>query len=163
MGVGFSHDELADVARGEALGEVVLLGLPRTYMNRSGEAARELVGRHGADPADVIVVYDDVALPLGRIRLRARGSSGSHKGMQSVIAHLGTREIPRLRLGIGGAGERPELADYVLDEFDADERPVVERMLERGVEALLVVLNEGLARAASRFNRMEAPSPGDPS
>jgi PTH1 family peptidyl-tRNA hydrolase len=148
----------AEVARVSFSGEEVLLARPLTYMNRSGVVAAELVDRHGTRPDEMIVIYDDVDLPLGRLRLRAGGTSGGHKGMQSVIEHLSTTEVPRLRMGILGGKPDRDLSEYVLSEFDPDEWPIVEEMVERGTQALAATVRDGLARAASRFNRGEEPS-----
>lgn len=152
-------EERLEVAQAKAFGEELILAKPLTYMNWSGKAAAELAVRHSVPPQEFMVVYDDIALPLGRLRLRARGSAGGHRGMQSVVEHLQTREIPRLRLGILGKGERRDLAEYVLQAFDPDEWPVVEMMLERSVEALALAVSRGVPVAASKFNRMEAPQP----
>ena len=152
-------EERLEVAQAKAFGEELILAKPLTYMNWSGKAAAELAVRHSVPPQEFVVVYDDIALPLGRLRLRARGSAGGHRGMQSVVEHLQTREIPRLRLGILGKGERRDLAEYVLQAFDPDEWPVVEKMLERSVEALALAVSRGVPVAASKFNRMEAPQP----
>ena len=152
-------EERLEVAQAKAFGEELILAKPLTYMNWSGKAAAELAVRHSVPPQEFMVVYDDIALPLGRLRLRARGSAGGQRGMQSVVEHLQTREIPRLRLGILGKGERRDLAEYVLQAFDPDEWPVVEKMLERSVEALALAVSRGVPVAASKFNRMEAPQP----
>jgi len=152
-------EERLEVAQAKAFGEELILAKPLTYMNWSGKAAAELAVRHSVPPQEFVVVYDDIALPLGRLRLRARGSAGGQRGMQSVVEHLQTREIPRLRLGILGKGERRDLAEYVLQAFDPDEWPVVEKMLERSVEALALAVSRGVPVAASKFNRMEAPQP----
>ena len=152
-------EERLEVAQAKAFGEELILAKPLTYMNWSGKAAAELAVRHSVPPQEFMVVYDDIALPLGRLRLRARGSAGGQRGMQSVVEHLQTREIPRLRLGILGKGERRDLAEYVLQAFDPDEWPVVEMMLERSVEALALAVSRGVPVAASKFNRMEAPQP----
>lgn len=149
-----------DLAEVHAFGEDLVLARPMTYMNESGRAAAALAERHAASPGDFLVLYDDVALPLGRLRLRPGGSSGGHKGMESVIERLGSQDIPRLRLGILGAtaGQAPEdLPAYVLEEFAPEEWPVVEQMLDRSREAVAEALRRGVEIAASRFNRWESP------
>ncbi|MGH9389847.1 MAG: aminoacyl-tRNA hydrolase, partial [Vicinamibacteria bacterium] len=155
--------EVAEVAMGRGFGEDIVVARPLTYMNSSGEAAVHLARRHGADAADFVVLYDDIALPLGRLRLRAGGSSGGHRGMQSVITHLGTAEVPRVRMGImgqadpdGGAGS-VDLKEYVLREFDPGEWPVVRDMVERSSEAVALAVSRGITLAANRFNRVETP------
>ena len=143
----------------DAAGEL-LLCRPQTYMNRSGWALRCLAERHRIDPASMLVVFDDVALPLGRLRARARGGPGGHRGMESVIENLRTEEVPRLRLGIG-AGEvdaAQDLADFVLAPFTAEERMRVDDLVERAAEAAGVWAVEGIAAVMNRFN---APAPAD--
>ena len=108
-------------------------------MNRSGYAARCLAERHGLEVTDLLVVYDEVALPLGRLRMRSRGGPGGHRGMESVIANLKSDRIARLRLGIGapdGAKPDDDLSDYVLEPFRADEREAAEEMIERAADAV---------------------------
>lgn len=124
-------------------------------MNRSGWALRCLAERHGLDPASVLVVYDDVALPLGRLRVRARGSAGGHRGMESVLENLRTEEVPRLRLGVGlaeGEARSPDLAAWVLAPFLPAERDAVEALLARAAEAAEAWLAEGTEVAMNRFN-----------
>jgi PTH1 family peptidyl-tRNA hydrolase len=133
----------------------LLLAQPMTYMNRSGYAARCLVERRRLEPARVLVVFDEVHLPLGRLRLRASGSPGGHRGMESVIENLRTTSIPRLRLGVGPedaevGGE--ELYDFVLEPFAADERERAAAMIERAADACECWLAEGAQAAMNRFN-----------
>jgi PTH1 family peptidyl-tRNA hydrolase len=156
-GLRFDRREAnALVASGEVAGRPLVLAKPQTWMNRSGAAARPLVQRYTRRPAELLVVYDDLDLPLGRLRLRAEGSAGGHNGMRDIIAALGTQAFPRLRLGIGRppAGEDP--ADYVLSPFTPDERPLAEQMLDDAVAALELILREGVARAMSEVNRARA-------
>jgi PTH1 family peptidyl-tRNA hydrolase len=132
-----------------------LLALPQTYMNRSGYALRCLVERHGFEPGEVLVVYDDVSLPLGRLRLRPGGSPGGHRGMESVVENLRTDRIPRLRLGCAGEDGTPageELVDYVLAPFRSEEREAAEEMVERAADACETWLREGIEAAMNRFN-----------
>lgn len=139
------------VATTEVGGERVCLAKPQTYMNLSGEAVACLLRFYKASPRDLLVVYDDRDLPLGKIRLRERGGAGSHRGMESIIAALGTDDFPRLRVGIG----RPPGVDavaHVLGSFSAEERPIAEDALSRAVEAIEVALREGLPAAMNRFN-----------
>ncbi len=131
----------------------ILLAAPLTYMNRSGHAARCLMERYGLEPGELLVVYDDVNLPLGRLRLRLSGGPGGHLGMQSIIHQLRTEAIPRLRLGVAG-GKLPagDLADFVLSPFRHDELPVVEELIGRAAEACEAYLREGGEAAMNRFN-----------
>ena len=139
-----------------AAGEPVLLVKPLTFMNLSGQAVGELVRYFKVDVADVLIVFDEAQLPLGRLRIRARGSAGGHNGLKSVIEHLGS-DVPRLRLGIGqgagpGDGIRRDLADHVLARFDADEATDVARMIARAADAAETFVTEGIAVVMNRFN-----------
>ena len=141
----------ASLAEGNVLGRWVLIARPLTYMNESGEAVQPLVRQYQVALNDLLVVYDDLDLPMGKLRLRARGSSGGHRGLESILCHLGTTEVPRLRLGIG----RPaygDPVDYVLSDWRAEERPLIEAAYERAVEAIDCALQEGLAAAMNRYN-----------
>ena len=135
-------------------GEDVLLVKPLTFMNRSGAAVDQLLAAEGGTPQDVVVVMDDVALELGTLRVRERGSHGSHNGLRSVIDALGTDEFPRVRVGVA-KGELPEgLADYVLSEFPQEDVLVVQEVVGLAAEAVEVLLREGAAAAMNRFNPM---------
>lgn len=117
-------------------GEKIVLALPQTYMNLSGEAARELVGKYKATPEDVVVVYDDVDLPTGTLRLRAEGSGGTHNGMKNIVELLGTKNFKRVRLGIASdKGEIP-LMNYVLSKVPKTSEAVVSEMTTRAAEAV---------------------------
>ncbi len=131
----------------------LILAKPMTYMNRSGVAVRELLARYSADPSQLIVGYDDVALPLGNIRLRLKGSSGGQKGMQSIIDAVGTTEIARLRMGIDGERSSADLTDYVLSKFGRKERLIVEEVLDQAVVAVDAILTHGFAHAMALYNR----------
>jgi PTH1 family peptidyl-tRNA hydrolase len=136
----------------------VMLALPQTFMNRSGIAVREILSKKGIPPERMVVVYDDLDIPLGEIRVRKRGSPGTHKGMVSIVDALRTREFPRLRIGIGPLPEGREAADYVLAPFGREERPLFERSLNEAAEALGMILAGGGDRAMARFNRRTAVS-----
>jgi PTH1 family peptidyl-tRNA hydrolase len=131
----------------------VLLALPRTFMNRSGMAVREILAKKGIPPERMVVVYDDLDIPLGEIRVRKRGSPGTHKGMISIVDAIGTREFPRLRIGIGPLPGGREAADYVLAPFGRNERLLLDGSLDEAAEALDMILAGGTDRAMSRFNR----------
>ncbi len=137
-----------------ATGEGCLLAQPQTYMNRSGYAVQCLVERWGFAPAEILVVYDELQLPLGRVRLRPAGSPGGHRGMESIAESLATDQVPRLRLGIGieppPAAER--LPDFVLAPFGAAEREAVAAMIVRAADACEAWLAEGAEAAMRRFN-----------
>lgn len=138
------------------LGEVaVLLAKPQTYMNVSGESVKGLLLKHEVPLERLLVVLDDTALPLGRLRIRPSGSSGGQKGLQSLIDCLRTDAVPRLRLGIAGEHLRPgdEKADYVLSRFSRAERPVIDAAVDTACDAVACFLTQGLEEAMNRFNR----------
>jgi PTH1 family peptidyl-tRNA hydrolase len=137
-------------------GQKIALLKPMTYMNRSGQAVRAVVDWYKLEPASVLVVYDDMALPLGRLRIRPGGSAGGHNGMKSIIAHLGTQEFPRLRIGIGSSEtvddrDRAVVA-HVLGKFSPNEKPLVDTALDWAVEAIETMLRKGPEPAMSTFN-----------
>jgi PTH1 family peptidyl-tRNA hydrolase len=138
--------------RAERSGRVVDLVVPLTYMNASGAALETWRERHGLDPAGLLVVVDDVYLPVGSLRLRAAGSSGGHRGLESLEAVVG-REFARLRVGVGAAEDAAGLREHVLDEFEEDERAVVDEAVERAADAVECWLDEGVLAAMNRFNR----------
>ncbi len=129
----------------------VLLLKPLTFMNHSGQAIGELLRYFKVDVADLLVVVDEVQLPLGKLRARARGSAGGHNGLKSVIAHLGD-EFARLRLGVGRGDQRRDLADHVLSRFEADEAAEVARMIARGADASETFITSGIAAVMNQFN-----------
>ncbi len=138
----------------------LILCKPWTYMNLSGEAILDLMEKEAVSPSDLLVLYDDVALPAGRIRLRRNGGSGGHNGMESIIAALGTNDFPRLRCGIGSPPAGVILTDYVLSPFDNNEIPVIETMLGRACSAINMALEYGLGQAMNAFNTAEeTPKP----
>ena len=129
----------------------LLLAKPLTFMNLSGQAVGELARYFKVDVPDVLIVLDEVQLPLGRLRARARGSAGGHNGLKSVIEHLGV-DVPRLRLGVGRGDARRDLADHVLAKFDKDEAAEVERMIARAADAAGVFVTGGIAPVMNQFN-----------
>lgn len=132
----------------------ILLAKPLTFMNLSGEAVGRLLGFYKKRADSLLVVHDDLDLPLGRIKFASGGSSGGHKGVESVIEAVNTKSFDRLRMGIGRAkGTDP--VEYVLDPFAKNETPMVDEVVSRAVEALKVCLTEGLVRAMEKFNRKE--------
>lgn len=134
-----------------ASGPGVLLVKPQTYMNDSGFCVGPLMHYFKLTPEQVLAVYDDTALPVGALRLRAGGSAGGHNGMKSLIAHLGGERFPRLRVGIGSQG-RKSLVGHVLGRFAPDELPLVEDAVRNSVKAIQVLLNQGFEAAANQFN-----------
>jgi peptidyl-tRNA hydrolase, PTH1 family len=132
----------------------VLLVKPLSFMNRSGYPLFALAHFYKIEPHQILIVLDDFSLPLGRLRLRARGGPGGHNGLESVIVQFGTEEIPRLRIGIGAA-PREDWADYVLDRFFDEEKPIVRSTIDRAVEALKCTIDNGLVSAMNTFNKSE--------
>ncbi len=140
------------VWRGASGWEECLLVKPMTYMNRSGLAVRALVDRYELDIADGLCVVDDMALDLGRIRFRERGSSGNHNGLESIEEHLGTRDYPRLRIGIGPAPDAESWVDFVLERFSDDERGTLDAALERAADGVESLMSASFEDTMSRFN-----------
>lgn len=134
-------------------GREVVLMQPLTFMNLSGEAIREWQDRHALDAGGLLVVTDDVWLPLGTLRLRAGGSSGGHRGLGSIEAVVGHRDYARLRVGVGAAESSEALKEHVLEEFAPEEQPVLEEAVRRAADAVECWLAEGLPAAMNRFNR----------
>ncbi|MGB9682940.1 MAG: aminoacyl-tRNA hydrolase [bacterium] len=129
----------------------ILVLKPLTYMNRSGDAIPSILCRFSISPQEVLIVYDDLWLPLGSFRIRLKGSSGGHNGMKSIINVLGTEDIPRLRIGIGPLPEGASSVDFVLSEFREDELGLLNQSLEKAIEALpLIVLD--IEKAMSKYN-----------
>ena len=131
-----------------------LLIKPLTYMNRSGDVVGRFARYFKIQPEEILVVVDDVALPLGRLRLRPSGSDGGHNGLKSMIEHLG-QTFMRLRIGIGASPEAEELVDHVLGKFERVEKPTVDNALERATEAIEHLADKGMASAMSNYNRAE--------
>jgi len=132
-------------------GLTVILAKPQTFMNLSGEAVERLARSYNVPPENILVIYDDLDLPLGKIRLRPRGGSGGHKGVNSVIEHLGTNAFPRLRVGIGRPAHGDPV-DYVLDDFAPHERMAMEEAYERAVSAVELWLTQDIVAAMNRYN-----------
>jgi PTH1 family peptidyl-tRNA hydrolase len=155
LGVTFSRERKwrAEIARA---GELLLMK-PQTFMNLSGEAVAAMTSFHRVEPASCLIVYDDKDLPLGHLRLRERGSAGGHNGMRSIIAHLGTEAIPRLRFGIGPPPGDADAVGHVLGRFGPSEREWIEKRLDRAVEAINYALRAGVAQAMNVFNRHDDP------
>ncbi len=138
------------VGQFESHGEQILLAKPQTFMNNSGDAVGQLVRRHKLEPDAVLVVYDDLDLPLGKIRIRLQGSSGGHKGMNSIIRQLHSTDFPRMRIGIGRTGDA---IDHVLSRFSRRERQIIDPTLALAADALDTVLDEGIEAAMNVYNR----------
>jgi len=150
--IGFeSAPAEALIAKWRRADEPVLLVKPLTFMNLSGQAVGELARYFKIEVADLMVVVDEVHLPLGKLRARKRGSAGGHNGLKSMIAHLGD-EFARLRLGVGRGGDQRNLADHVLSRFEKDEAVEVERMMTRGADAAEMFVTSGIEAVMNAFN-----------
>lgn len=134
-------------------GRTVALVEPQTYMNRSGDAVAAWRDGPGLDPGSMLVVLDDVYLPLGTLRLRAHGSSGGHRGLESIEAALGGNDYPRLRIGVGAAESSEQLRDHVLETFGPDEQEAARAAIESAADAVECWLSDGIVAAMNRFNR----------
>jgi PTH1 family peptidyl-tRNA hydrolase len=136
-------------------GEKCLLVKPQTYMNLSGEAVLAVKQFYKAQPEDIIVVYDDMDLPVGKIRIRKQGGSGGHKGMISIISCLGTENFIRIRIGIGGPKDRSEqeVINHVLGDFTSEEKAIIRETQEKAAEAVLLLLQEGVEASMNRYNK----------
>jgi peptidyl-tRNA hydrolase, PTH1 family len=132
--------------------DAFLMAKPLTFMNRSGDAVAALAHYYDIATTDLLVVVDEVALPFGRLRARARGSAGGHNGLKSCIERLGTTEFPRLRLGVGRGDARRDLADHVLSKFEADEQSALEEFIARAADAASMFAAEGIERVMNAYN-----------
>lgn len=140
--------------RGKVEGETVELMRPQTYMNLSGTAlTRWLESGHDLSPADLLVISDDVYLPVGAMRLRKRGSSGGHRGLESIESALGHRDFARLRIGVGAASSAEELKEHVLESFEPEEEAPIEEVVTRAADAATCWATRGIDEAMNRFNR----------
>lgn len=133
-------------------GDKVVLLKPMTFMNLSGRSLAPAAHFYKIDPTDILVVYDDLDLPPGKLRMREKGSAGGHNGMKSIIQELGTQEFPRLKIGIGRPAPGWEVIDWVLAPFGADDAPLINQAVSRSVEALEAFLTEGAVKAMTKFN-----------
>ncbi|MDI6698405.1 MAG: aminoacyl-tRNA hydrolase [Candidatus Saccharicenans sp.] len=144
------RSRLAEIRRGRS---TVILALPQTYMNLSGQAVRALLAGYRAKPENLVVVYDDLDLDLGQIRVRPGGSPGSHRGMKSVVEAIGSQDFPRVRVGIGPKPEGRDAAEYVLEAFLPEEREKLKPALEQACRAVEMIIAGDLPGAMNLFNR----------
>jgi PTH1 family peptidyl-tRNA hydrolase len=151
-----THEKDAMTGRGRVAGAAVLAAKPLTFMNNSGEAVRLLSNAYAESLSEVMIVYDDIDLPVGKLRIKPSGSAGTHNGMRSIIAELGSEAFPRLRIGIHGQRDDERLRDYVLDEFTPEEEAIVTKAVDRAVDALVLFCRDDLKRAMNEFNRGES-------
>lgn len=155
----FRRTRLAEVADGTIGGRRVVLAKPRTYVNESGRSVTSLMTKYRAAPGDLLVVYDEMDLSVGSIRLRARGGSGGHNGMRSIIDAVGTQEFARLRIGVGRPARSGDEVGHVLGSMPRDERAKVDEAVSRAAEAIEGVLRDSVVEAMNRFN-VNPPSQG---
>lgn len=140
--------------KGVIAGQKVILAKPLTYMNLSGESVRALVDYYKIDPEEeLIVIYDDISLEPGQLRIRPKGSAGGHNGIKNIIAHLGTQVFKRVKVGVGEKPKGYDLADYVLSRFPKDERVLMEEAFERAGEAAICMMNDTMEHAMNQFNK----------
>ena len=148
--------------KGMISGEKVMVMKPLTYMNLSGEAVRAFVNYYHIDPEkELIVLYDDVDLPAGQVRIRKKGSAGCHNGMKSIIQQLGSEAFTRIRIGIGPKPQKWDLADYVLAPFSKEDRRKVDEVIEETVSMIRIILEDGAEAAMTRYNRKTVPAGKD--
>ena len=149
---GTGHKAL--FGKGMIAGQKVIVAKPMTYMNLSGESVRELVNYYKVDPeSELIVVYDDISLAPGQIRIRKKGSAGGHNGIKNIIANLGTDHFMRVKVGVGAKPKGWDLADHVLGRFSADDRKLVDEGINDAAEAVEMILSEGVDAAMNKYNR----------
>ncbi len=140
-------------------GERVLLAKPQTFMNASGESLREAADFYKIRPEQVIVIYDDISLRVGQLRIRTKGSAGGHNGIKSIIAHLGSQDFPRIKIGVGAKPDRMDLADYVLSRFSQTDRQMMEDAFQDAADAVEFMLADGADAAMNRYNRKKSNTP----
>lgn len=138
--------------RGVIEGQKVLLLKPQTFMNLSGESIRAAADYYKIEPEEMIVIYDDISLDPGQLRIRLKGSAGGHNGIKNIIANLGTQDFPRIKVGVGAKPPRMDLADYVLSRFGAVEQKLMEEAFGEAAEAAVMMMTDGAERAMNHFN-----------
>ena len=150
-GSGIQHKAM--YGKGMIAGEKVILAKPLTYMNLSGDSVREFINYYKMDPeTELIVIYDDIDLEPGQIRIRKKGSAGGHNGMKSIISQIGTQNFYRVKVGVGAKPAGWDLADYVLGRFSTKEREEVDKAIEEAADAVEVILGEGIDAAMNKYN-----------
>lgn len=138
--------------RGVIEGQKVLLLKPQTFMNLSGESIRAAADYYKIAPEEMIVIYDDISLDPGQLRIRLKGSAGGHNGIKNIIANLGTQDFPRIKVGVGAKPPRMDLADYVLSRFGAGEQKLMDEAFGEAAEAAVMMMTDGAERAMNHFN-----------
>ena len=138
--------------KGMLEGQKVILAKPQTFMNLSGESVRAMVDFYKVSPDEVIIVYDDISLEPGQLRIRTKGSAGGHNGIKNIIAHLGTQEFPRIKVGVGEKPKYMDLADYVLSRFSKGEQELLDDAFREAADAVAMMISEGMDAAMNHFN-----------
>lgn len=138
--------------RGIIAGEKVILLKPQTFMNLSGESVREAADFYKVDPEHIIVIYDDISLDVGQLRIRKKGSAGGHNGIKNIIAHLGTQEFPRIKVGVGDKPKGMDLADYVLGHFSKEDQAKMDEAFKDAADAAEMILDKGMDAAMNHYN-----------
>ena len=138
--------------RGIIAGEKVILLKPQTFMNLSGESVRAAADFYKVDPEDILVIYDDISLEPGQLRLRGKGSAGGHNGIKNIIAHLGTQEFPRIKVGVGDKPKGMDLADYVLGHFSKEDQAKMDEAFKDAADAAEMILDKGMDAAMNHYN-----------
>lgn len=142
----------AIIGKGIINGEKVILAMPQTFMNLSGESVRSIMDFYKLTVDDLIVVYDDIDLDVGKLRIRQKGSAGGHNGMKNIILHCGSQDFVRVRVGVGHKPDHMDLADYVLSRFGKDDLPFMRESCGNACDALEVILSDGAVAAMNRYN-----------
>ena len=152
------NEHKALVGKGYIEGQKVILVKPQTYMNNSGEAIREITDYYKVDPeSELIVLYDDISLDVGMLRIRDKGSAGGHNGIKSIIAHLGTQNFLRIKVGVGDKVPQGDLVDHVLGHFNSDDSKTMKDSFEKAAEATVMLLGDDLEKAMNIYNRKNKP------
>ncbi|MDF2540816.1 MAG: pth [Herbinix sp.] len=148
-----SKEHKAICGKGYIEGEKVILVKPTTYMNLSGECVRELVDYYKVSLEEIIVIYDDISLDVGQLRIRKQGSAGGHNGIKSIIAHLGTEVFPRIKVGVGDKPKGWDLADYVLSRFHDEEQSLIREALKNTSDVCKSILTSGMENTMNLYNK----------
>ena len=152
------NEHKALVGKGYIEGQKVILVKPQTYMNNSGEAIREITDYYKVDPeSELLILYDDISLDVGMLRIRDKGSAGGHNGIKSIISHLGTQNFLRIKIGVGDKVPQGDLVDHVLGHFNADDSKMMKETFEKGAEAAVMLLGGDLEKAMNIYNRKNKP------
>ena len=147
-----SKEGKAIVGKGVIEGQKVMLVQPQTYMNLSGESVRALMDYHKLTTDEIVIIYDDISMPVGQVRIRPKGSAGGHNGIKSIIAHLGTQEFPRIKIGVGGKPENGDLVKHVLGRFSKEDDAKIRDVFALAEEGLLAILQEDVKTAMNAVN-----------